>query len=182
VLYIRARPNLREQAQGEAEAALRQLRKLGPADASDFTLSTADSIIRTFDQLGAQIGLATIALAGVSLLIGGIGIANVMVIGVTERTREIGLRMALGAERNEVLQQFLIEAAILSTLGGVAGIGVAISLGLLAALAFPGFNAIPPLWAVVTGVLMSAAVGLIAGFLPARRAAGLNPVDALRYE
>ena len=182
VLYIRAKPNLREQARDEAEAALRQLRKLGPGEPSDFTLSTAESIIRTFDQLGAQIGLATIALAGVSLLIGGIGIANVMVIGVTERTREIGVRMALGAERNEVLQQFLLEAALLSTLGGIAGIVVAVTIGVLAALAFPGFNAMPPLWAVAAGVLSSLMVGLIAGFLPARRAARLDPVEALRYE
>ena len=182
VLYIRARPNLREQARGEAEAALRQLRKLGPAEASDFTLSTADSIIRSFDQVGAQIGLVTIALAAVSLLIGGIGIANVMVIGVTERTREIGVRMALGAERSEVLQQFLLEAALLSTLGGVVGIAVAVSIGLLAAFAFPGFDAVPPLWAVTAGVFSSMVVGLVAGFLPARRAAKLDPVEALRYE
>ena len=182
VLYIRAKPNLRERARGEAEAALRQLRKLGPSDASNFTLSTADSIIRSFDQVGAQIGLVTIALAGVSLLIGGIGIANVMVIGVTERTREIGVRMALGAERSEVLQQFLLEAALLSTLGGIVGICVAVTLGLLAAFAFPGFNAMPPLWAVAAGVMTAMAVGLIAGFLPARRAARLDPVEALRYE
>jgi putative ABC transport system permease protein len=182
VLYIRAKPNLREQARAEAEAALRQLRKLAPADPSNFTLSTADSIIRSFDQVGAQIGLVTIALAGVSLLIGGIGIANVMVIGVTERTREIGVRMALGAERNEVLAQFLLEAALLSTLGGVVGILVAITIGVLAALAFPGFNAMPPLWAVAAGVMSSLVVGLLAGYLPARRAARLDPVDALRYE
>jgi putative ABC transport system permease protein len=182
VLYIRARPEAREQAQAEAEVALRQLRKLDPTQSSDFTLSTAESIIRTFDQISARVGLATIALAGVSLLIGGIGIANVMVIGVTERTREIGLRMALGAERNELLQQFLIEAAVLSTVGGVAGIVIAVTLGLLAALAFPGFDAVPPLWAVATAALVSVAVGLIAGFLPARRAARLDPVEALRYE
>jgi putative ABC transport system permease protein len=182
VLYIRAKPNLREQARGEAEAALRQLRGLGPKDATDFNLSTADQIIRSFDQVGAQIGLVTIALAAVSLLIGGIGIANVMIIGVTERTREIGVRMALGAERSEVLQQFLLEAALLSTLGGIVGIVVAVTIGLLAAIAFPGFNAMPPLWAVIAGVLTSVAVGLVAGFLPARRAARLDPVDALRYE
>ena len=182
VLYIRARPNLRDQARGEAEAALRQLRALRPADASDFNLSTADSIIRSFDQVGAQVGLVTIALAGVSLLIGGIGIANVMVIGVTERTREIGVRMALGAKRGEVLRQFLLEAALLSAVGGVAGIVVAVTVGLLAALAFPGFNALPPLWAVAAGVLSSIVVGLLAGFLPARRASTLDPVDALRYE
>jgi putative ABC transport system permease protein len=182
VLYIRAHPNLREQARGEAEAALRQLRGLGPADASDFTLSTADSIIRSFDQVGAQIGLVTIALAAVSLLIGGIGIANVMVISVTERTREIGVRLALGAERGEVLQQFLLEAALLSGLGGIVGIAVAVGIGLLAAFAFPGFDARPPLWAVVSGVMSSILVGLVAGFLPARRAARLDPVEALRYE
>ena len=182
VLYIRARPNLREQARGEVEGALRQLRKLGPADASDFALSTADSIIRSFDQVGARIGLVTIALAAVSLLIGGIGIANVMVIGVTERTREIGVRMALGARRSEVLQQFLLEAALLSTFGGIVGIAVAVSLALLAAFAFPGFDARPPHWAVAAGVLSSLAVGLVAGFLPARRAARLDPVEALRYE
>jgi putative ABC transport system permease protein len=182
VLYIRARPNLREQARGEAEAALRQLRKLGPGEPSNFALSTADSIIRSFDQVGAQIGLVTIALAGVSLLIGGIGIANVMVIGVTERTREIGVRMALGAERTEVLTQFLLEAALLSTLGGVTGIVVAVAIGLVAAIAFPGFNAMPPLWAVGAGVLSSVVVGLLAGWLPARRAARLDPVEALRYE
>jgi putative ABC transport system permease protein len=182
VLYIRARPDLREQARGEAEVALRQLRRVAPGDESDFNLSTADQIIRSFDQVGAQIGLVTIALAAVSLLIGGIGIANVMIIGVTERTREIGVRMALGAERGEVLQQFLLEAAILSTLGGLVGIAVAVTLGLLAAIAFPGFNASPPLWAVGAGVLSSLVVGLLAGFLPARRAARLDPVEALRYE
>jgi len=182
VLYIRAQPNQRAQARGEAEAALRQLRRVGPADDSDFNLSTADQIIRSFDQVGAQIGAVTIALAAVSLLIGGIGIANVMIIGVTERTREIGLRMALGAERSDVLQQFLLEAAILSTLGGFVGIAVAVTLGLLAAVVFPGFNAAPPLWAVVAGVASSLVVGLLAGFLPARRAARLDPVEALRYE
>jgi putative ABC transport system permease protein len=182
VLYIRAKPTLREAARSEAEAALRQLRKLGPADASDFNLSTAESIIRSFDRLGAQIGLVTVALASVSLIIGGIGIANVMVIGVTERTREIGIRMALGAKRGAVLLQFLLEAALLSIAGGVAGIAVAVTIGLIAAAAFPGFDARPPLWAVGSGVVTSVFVGLVAGFLPARRASRLNPVDALRYE
>jgi putative ABC transport system permease protein len=182
VLYIRAKPNLREQARAEAEMALRQVRTLAPGDEPDFTLSTAESIIRSFDQVGAQIGLVTIALAAVSLLIGGIGIANVMVIGVTERTREIGVRMALGAERSEVLQQFLLEAALLSTLGGVTGIVVAVAIGLVAALAFPGFNAMPPPWAVIAGVITSVVVGVLAGFLPAQRAARLDPVEALRYE
>ena len=182
VLYVRARPGLREQARQETEAVLRRLRGLGPGDPSDFNLSTADQIIRSFDQVGAQIGLATIALAAVSLFIGGIGIANVMVIGVTERTREIGVRMALGAERRAVLQQFLLEAAILSGVGGLTGIALALGLGLAAAFLFPGFSAMPPLWAVIAGFSTSVVVGLLAGFLPARRAAQLEPVEALRYE
>jgi putative ABC transport system permease protein len=182
VLYVRAKPGLRERARTETEAVLRQLRGLGPAEPSDFTLSTADQIIRSFDQVGAQIGLATIALAAVSLLIGGIGIANVMVIGVTERTREIGVRMALGARRREVLAQFLLEAALLSGLGGVGGIALAVAIGLLAALVVPGYSAVPPAWAVGAGVVTAVGVGLVAGYLPARRAARLDPVESLRYE
>ena len=105
--------------------------KLPPDADNDFTLSTADQIIATFDGISARIGLATVGLAGVSLLIGAIGIANVMFISVTERTREIGLRMALGARRGEVLLQFLLEAVFLSGLGGVAGVATALGIGLL---------------------------------------------------
>jgi putative ABC transport system permease protein len=182
VLYVRAMPGRRDEARADTEAVLRQLRRLGPAEASDFSLSTADQIIRSFDQIGAQIGLATIALAAVSLLIGGIGIANVMIISVTERTREIGVRMALGARRAEVRWQFLFEAALLSGLGGLGGILLALALGVLASLAIPGFSAVPPTWAVVAGISTAVLVGLVAGYLPARRAAQLDPVEALRYE
>jgi putative ABC transport system permease protein len=182
ILYIRARPGLREQARAEADAALRQLRRLTPSDPPDFALSTADSIIRSFDQVGAQIGLVTVALAAVSLFIGGIGIANVMIISVTERTREIGVRLALGARRREVLHQFLFEAGLLSGLGGLVGIAIAVLIGLVAAVLLPGYSAMPPPWAVVSGVGASVAVGIVAGFLPARRAARLDPVEALRHE
>ncbi|HET9226473.1 MAG TPA: ABC transporter permease, partial [Thermoanaerobaculia bacterium] len=118
VLYIRAEPGQREAARLEAEAILRRLRSLGPAEPNDFNLSSADQIIAQLDRLSAVIGLVTVALAGVSLLIGGIGIANVMIISVTERTREIGVRRAIGARRGEVLGQFLLESAILSGTGG----------------------------------------------------------------
>ena len=104
VLYMRAKPGQREACFAQAEAILRLLRKLPPTAENDFTLSTADQIIATFDGLSARIGLATVGLAGVSLLIGAIGIANVMFISVTERTREIGLRIAVGARRQEVLR------------------------------------------------------------------------------
>lgn len=182
VLYVRALPDRREQARDETEFILRRLRRLAPDAPNDFNLSSSEQIIRTLDQVSVAIGLLTVGLAGVSLFIGGIGIANVMVIAVTERTREIGLRLAVGAPRAAVLRQFLMEAAMLSGLGGVAGVALALLLGWLASLVLAGFSAVPPLWAVVAGLVTSLAVGVVAGYLPARRAAGLNPVDALRYE
>jgi putative ABC transport system permease protein len=182
VLYIRARPGLREQAREEAAFILRRLRGLGPEAADDFNLSSADQIIRTLDSVSAAIGAVTVALAAVSLVIGGIGIANVMVIAVTERTREIGIRLALGAPRSAVLQQFLVEAAVLSGAGGVAGVALAVLIGLLASLLVNGFSAVPPTWAVAAGLGMSVLTGILAGYLPARRAAKLDPVEALRYE
>jgi putative ABC transport system permease protein len=182
VLYVRAKPGEREAAFVETEAILRRLRRLGPEEPNDFSLSTADQIIRTLDEVSAAIGLATFALAAVSLVIGGIGIANVMIIAVTERTREIGVRRALGARRAEVLRQFLLEAAFLSGTGGLAGVLVASLLGLLITVFAPGFSAMAPAWAVASGLASSVLTGLVAGYLPARRAAFLDPVEALRYE
>ncbi|MFN7977723.1 MAG: ABC transporter permease [Vicinamibacterales bacterium] len=182
VLYVRAKAGVRERARDEAETILRLLRRVPPGGESDFQLSTSDQIIAQFDKLGAQIFLATVGLAAVSLVIGGIGIANVMVMSVTERTREIGVRLAIGARRREVLRQFLFEAGMLSGAGGVAGVITATVLGLIATAIAPAFPAVPPLWAVLSGLGTSIAVGMLAGYFPARRAASLDPVEALRYE
>ncbi len=182
VLYVRARPGQRDLARVEVEATLRRLRRLAVDQPNDFELSTADQIIRSLDQVSAAVGLVTFALAAVSLLIGGIGVANVMLIAVSERTREIGVRRALGARRAVVLRQFLLEAALLSGIGGVAGVLLALLLGLVAALLAPGFSALAPAWAVAAGIAASLLTGVVAGYLPARRAARLDPVDALRYE
>lgn len=182
VLYMRAKPGRRAESLREAEAILRQLRQLPVTADNDFTLSTADQIIATFDGISARIGLVAVGLAAVSLLIGAIGIANVMFVSVTERTREIGLRRALGARRDQVLLQFLLEAAFLSAIGGIAGVAAALSLGLLLTLAISGFSAVPPSWAVTAGLVSSVLVGLVAGYWPAVRAANLDPVEALRYE
>jgi putative ABC transport system permease protein len=182
ILYARARPGQLPAARIEMEFLLRRLRRLAPGAENDFSLSTAEQIIAQFDQISTQIGLATFALAAVSLVIGGIGIANVMVISVTERTREIGTRLAIGAKRRDVLWQFLIEAALLSAVGGLAGVGISWAIGFLLSVWAPAFPAVPPAWAVIGGLVSAVTTGLVAGYLPARRAAGLDPVDALRYE
>jgi len=182
VLYVQSTPGLRDETYRETEAVLRRLRGLAPEADNDFNLSTSDQIIQTFDQVSAVIGLATIGLAAVSLLIGGIGIANVMIIAVTERTREIGVRLAIGARRRDVLRQFLLEATLLATAGGVAGVVLAALLGLVLTATLPGFSAVMPAWAVAAGLSASATTGIVAGYLPAERAAKLDPVEALRYE
>jgi len=182
ILYIRAFPGQREQARQEAETILRLLRNVPLGAESNFAMNSADQIIAQFDRIGLQIFIATVALAAISLVIGGIGIANVMVISVTERTREIGVRLAIGARRAEVRRQFLIEAAILSGAGGVAGVALATLIGALVAFVAPTFPAAPPLWAVVSGLVTSVAVGVVAGYWPARTASALDPVEALRYE
>jgi len=182
ILYARANPGQLASAKTEMEFLLRRLRGLAPGAENDFTLSTAEQIIAQFDEIGAQIGLATFALAAVSLLIGGIGIANVMIISVTERTREIGTRLAIGARRRDVLSQFLIEAALLSGVGGLVGVAISWALGFLLSLFAPAFPSVPPMWAVVGGLASAVSTGLVAGYLPARRASALDPVEALRYE
>ena len=182
VIYVRAKPGMRDACLREIEMILRLLRKLPAGADNDFTLSTASQIIATFDNVSARIGLVSVALATVSLLIGAIGIANVMFISVTERTREIGLRLAVGARRGQVRVQFLLEAAFLAGIGGAAGVLAALAVGGLLTLVVSGFSAVPPLWAVAAGLVASLTVGVLAGYWPAQRAAQLDPVEALRHE
>lgn len=182
VLYLRAQGGRLQLARAEIETVLRRLRRLAPEEPNDFNLSTSEQIIGTVDRVGAGIALATVGLSAVSLLIGGIGIANVMIIAVTERTREIGVRMAVGARRSDVMRQFLIESVLLSLVGGACGLLAAALLTALLALVLPGFVPVLPLWAVAFGVVSSCLTGILAGYLPARQAARMEPVEALRHE
>ncbi|MBN1486047.1 MAG: ABC transporter permease [Anaerolineae bacterium] len=168
----------------EVSLILRQQHRILPGEPDDFTVISQSDIIGTFEQITDVLTVFLGAIAGISLLVGGIGIMNIMLVSVTERTREIGLRKAVGARKRDILWQFLIEAITLSTVGGVIGImlgagGAAIA---SAALADEGFRASVTLNSVLLATLFSASVGLFFGIYPAQRASGLNPIDALRYE
>ncbi|MBD8524293.1 ABC transporter permease [Pseudomarimonas arenosa] len=164
-------------------ALLRQLHKLKPGERNDFKVQTASQLTESFE---AVIGTVTVVLGGivsVSLLVGGIGIMNIMLVSVTERTREIGISKALGAKRHHILLQFLIEATVLSLLGGIVGILIGYGIGFGAAKLLPGFpDAFVPWWAVALAFGFSTLVGIVFGLMPAAKAAKLDPIEALRYE
>ena len=180
-LTVRAKPGMRDQAIEESRSILRKLRHTPPGD-DDFAISTADSIIQQFDQITGVILIAGIALSSLGLLVGGIGVMNIMLVSVTERTREIGVRKALGARRFDIVGQFLTEAVTLSGLGGVIGIIVSFIVTLLVGIAIPAIRSgVPPLAASI-GFGTSVLIGVFFGVWPAMKAARLDPVDALRYE
>jgi putative ABC transport system permease protein len=182
VLYCQARPGLREAAFAEIEESLRRLRGLKSGQANDFHASTADLIIQQFDGVTRMVQVATVAIAGLSLLVGGIGVMNIMLMSVTQRTREIGVRMAIGARRRDIVWQFLLEASILTGFGGVIGVAVASAMGFAISWVVPNLPAAPPLWAVLTGLGVSTGTGLLFGVWPAVKAARLDPVDSLHHE
>ena len=168
-------------AQGAVTVAIRESRRLRPAEPSTFDMITQDQILDLFNKMSGAFFLVMIALSAVGLLVGGIGVMAVMMISVTERTREIGIRKAVGATRRDILQQFLIEAATLTGIGGIVGVLVGVGIGRLANLAMR-IDAVPPLDLTLVAVVFSVGIGIAFGLLPARRAARLDPIEALRYE
>jgi len=188
-------PNARETAivvtalPGQLPAAIDQVRSVLRVDRrvpyskpDNFALSTAEQMVEDFRQITAVTFLVMVTLSSIGLLVGGIGVMNIMLVSVTERTFEIGIRKAIGAKRSDILIQFLIEAAALTGMGGIAGIIFGWLISLLARLVFTSIPASVPMWAAVLGVGVSVAVGLFFGLWPANKAARLDPVVALRYE
>lgn len=170
-----------ERAKWQIEGVMRDLRRIGRGEDDDFTVMDMKQLATMLSAItGVLTGLLS-AVAAVSLLVGGIGIMNIMLVSVTERTREIGIRLAIGAQAGQVLRQFLVEAIILSLFGGLIGIVAGLGLGLLGSnlLSIP-FRPDPTI--ILVAFLFSAAVGVVFGYFPARRAARMNPIDALRHE
>ena len=170
------------QAVDEVRTVLRIDRRVPYDKPDNFALSTAEQMVSDFRQITAMTFLVMAVLSSIGLLVGGIGVMNIMLVSVTERTYEIGIRKALGARRADILVQFLIEAASLTGLGGVVGIIFGWVISLISRLVFESIPASVPLWAAVTGIVMSVGVGLFFGIWPANKAARLDPVVALRYE
>ncbi|MCS7026851.1 MAG: ABC transporter permease [Bryobacteraceae bacterium] len=181
-LTVKAKAGLRDQAYDEVQTILRKIRRVPPGAENDFAISTADQIIRSFDQLTGVVLLVSTALSGLGLLVGGIGVMNIMLVSVTERTREIGVRKAIGARRVDIVLQFLVEAVTLTGVGGLIGIVFSIIVTMLVGALVPALPSEVPPWAVVAGFLVSVSVGLFFGVWPAMKAARLDPVEALRYE
>jgi putative ABC transport system permease protein len=168
-------------AQQEARNVLRGRRHLRPGMPDNFGITTSDNVLDLYRNLTGGIFVVTIGVAAISLLVGGIVIMNIMLVSVTERTREIGIRKAMGARRRDILTQFLVEATTLSLTGGLVGVLGGVALALLAGALSPLPTAVS-MPAVVLGIVMSASIGMFFGSYPAWRAARLDPIDALRYE
>ena len=165
----------------EETAILRARRGLRPNQPNDFALFTSQAQLEQFQQITGGVAAAMLIIAGIALLVGGVGVMNIMLVNVTQRTREIGVRKAIGATRRDIATQFLVEAVTLTGVGGALGIGVGLGAALLARVAF-SFQAAAPLWAVLLGFGVSTAVGVVFGLWPAVKASRLDPIEALRYE
>ncbi len=171
-----------EVIQGRLISLLRQMHHLKPGQPNDFKVQSSQELTESFDKIIATMTMVLGGIVSISLLVGGIGIMNIMLVSVTERTREIGICKALGAQRHHILMQFLIEATTLSLLGGLVGLGLGYLIGVGASMMFSIPAAVVPWWAILMAFGFSSAVGIVFGIMPAAKAANLNPIDALRYE
>jgi putative ABC transport system permease protein len=182
LIVIKGRSGRVTEALQQSEEILRRRRNVKFNDPNNFDIKTADKFIEQFDSITAMVGLIAIAISSLGLLVGGIGVMNIMLVSVTERTKEIGIRKAIGARRRDIVNQFLFEAMMLTFFGGILGVTLAVGISKIVMLIFPSLPASIPLWAVITGLTVSVGVGLIFGVWPARKASRLDPIECLRYE
>jgi len=181
-LVVAARPGQVAAAEDQVRSILRMDRRVPYSKPDNFSLSTAEQMVSDFRQITSMVALVMVVLSSVGLLVGGIGVMNIMLVSVTERTKEIGVRKAIGARKGDIVLQFLLEAVVLTSLGGLAGILFGWLISLVTRLVFSSIPASVPMWAAVLGLLVSMGTGLFFGIWPANKAARLDPVEALRYE
>jgi putative ABC transport system permease protein len=170
-------------AEVEIENALRIRHRLRPEQPNDFEIHTQKELLKSFSKVANGVTYVVAGVVSIALLVGGIGIMNIMLVSVTERTREIGVRKAVGAKRGHILAQFVIEAITLALVGGIVGIAMGIGVGAIAAKLIPNWPGFfVPVWALVLSFGFSSAVGLFFGIYPAAKASRLDPIESLRYE
>ncbi len=174
-----AKPGMMDEAKDQVRDLLRVRRQVPFSSPDNFGMETSESILDNFRSITSGLAIAMVVISSVGLMVGGIGVMNIMLVSVTERTREIGVRKAIGARRRDILWQFLIEAATLTALGGLVGLSIGWLLTLLLRLVLPSYV---PLWAPIGGLVASVGIGLIFGIWPAWKAARLDPIESLRYE
>jgi putative ABC transport system permease protein len=182
LMVIKARSGQTTDALQQSEEILRRRRNVKFGEPNNFDIKTADKFIEQFDSITAMVGLIAIAISSLGLLVGGIGVMNIMLVSVTERTKEIGVRKALGARRRDIVRQFLFEAMTLTFMGGILGVVLAVCISQIIMFLVPSLPASIPTWAVVSGLTVSIGVGLLFGVWPARKASRLDPIECLRYE
>ena len=181
-ICVLVEPGKMEQARDEVTELLRRRRHVKPADPDNFGVASAESVISQFRQVISTVGLVMVVISSIGLLVGGIGVMNIMLVSVTERTREIGVRKAVGARRSDITWQFLLEAMTVTAAGGIIGILAGCLLSLAIRTFVPSLPSSVPLWSVVAGFSVATSVGLFFGLWPALKAARLDPIAALRHE
>ncbi|MBZ5620521.1 MAG: ABC transporter permease [Acidobacteriia bacterium] len=181
-ICVLAEPGKMDEAKDEVTAVLRRRRHVKPSEPDNFGISSAESVISQFRQVIATVGLVMVVISSIGLLVGGIGVMNIMLVSVTERTREIGVRKAIGARRSDIKWQFLLEAMTLTASGGLIGILVGWLLSGAIRTFVPSLPSHVPLWSVIAGFTVATSVGLFFGLWPAMKAARLDPIAALRCE
>ena len=174
-------PELMDTAIEQVIGVLRAVRKVPPGEPNDFEIWTSDTLIETFNKMTSAVRIGALVIVSFSLLVAGIGIMNIMLVSIRERTKEIGIRMAIGAKRKDILYQFLVEAIFLSEIGGLIGILAGVGIGQLVALVSPVPASIPVV-TIIVGFVFCSLVGLVFGVYPAAKASKMDPIESLRYE